>query len=151
MTFDVSDSHIQMRVISQPQYLCAIRNMINIIGGKCGLSSTETDHAVLAVDEATTNIIRHGYKDAPDQFINVAIRPLNDTAGQGMEIIIDDQCKDVSPDQIQERDLSVLKPGGLGIHILYRIMDHVHFEQRPDMQGIRLTLRKYHKPQENGS
>lgn len=147
MSFDASVYHVQMRVVSQPQYLCVIRSVINVIGGKCGLSSTETDHVVLAVDEAVTNIIRHGYKDAADEFVDIGIRPLNEKAGQGIEIVLDDQCKNVKLDQIQKRDLSELKPGGLGIHILYRIMDEVHYDQRPDSPGIRLTLRKFHKEQ----
>ena len=145
MIFDASQYHVQMRVISQPQYLCVIRSVINVIGGKCGLSSTETDHVVLAVDEAVTNVIRHGYKDAPDNEVDISIRPINDKDGQGIEIVLDDQCADTKIEQIQKRDLSELKPGGLGIHILYRIMDHVQYDQRPDAPGIRLTLRKFHK------
>ena len=72
-------------------------------------------------------------------------RPINDKDGQGIEIVLDDQCADTKIEQIQKRDLSELKPGGLGIHILYRIMDHVQYDQRPDAPGIRLTLRKFHK------
>ncbi|HCD34829.1 MAG TPA: hypothetical protein DER01_20640 [Phycisphaerales bacterium] len=149
MIFDANEYHVQMRVISQPQYLCVIRSVINVIGGKCGLSSTETDHVVLAVDEAVTNVIRHGYKDEPDKEVDISIRPINDKDGQGIEIILDDQCADIKIEQIQKRDLSELKPGGLGIHILYRIMDHVQYDQRPDAQGIRLTLRKFHKQQQD--
>ncbi|MFG0247875.1 MAG: ATP-binding protein [Phycisphaeraceae bacterium JB051] len=145
MIFDASEYHVQLRVISQPQYLCVIRSAINVIGGKCGLSSTETDHVVLAVDEALTNVIRHGYKDAPDKSIDISIRPLNEAAGQGIEIVLDDECENVEVEQIQKRDLSELRPGGLGIHILYRIMDDVQYDQRPDMPGIRLTMRKFHK------
>jgi anti-sigma regulatory factor (Ser/Thr protein kinase) len=145
MIADPSQYHVQMRIISQPQYLCVIRSVINVIGGKCGLSSTETDHVVLAVDEAVTNVIRHGYKDATDQFVDIGICPLNDEAGQGIEIVINDLCENVQIEQIQKRDLSELSPGGLGIHILYRIMDHVHYGQRQDKPGICLTMKKYHK------
>lgn len=145
MKCNASDGHVQIRLISQPQYLCVVRSMLNVIGGKCGLSSTETDHVVLAVDEAVTNIIRHGYKDAPDQFIDIAVRPLNDKKGQGIKITLDDACENVKIDQIQKRELADLEPGGLGIHILYRIMDHVEYEQHTDSPGIRLTLLKYHK------
>jgi anti-sigma regulatory factor (Ser/Thr protein kinase) len=145
MIFDASQYHVQLRVISQPQYLCVIRSAINVIGGKCGLSSTETDHVVLAVDEAMTNVIRHGYKDAADKSIDISIRPLNEAKGQGIEIVLDDECENVNVDQIQKRDLSELRPGGLGIHILYRIMDDVQYAQRPDQPGLRLTMRKFHK------
>ena len=144
------DDHIQIRLISQPQYLCVVRSMLNVIGGKCGLSSTETDHVVLAVDEAITNIIRHGYKDAPDQFIDIAVSPLNDEKGQGIHIVLDDACENVNLSDIQKRDLTHLQPGGLGIHILYRIMDHVDYEEHADSPGIRLTLRKYHKENSTG-
>lgn len=150
MNMDASVYHVQMRIISQPQYLCVIRSTLNVLGGKYGLSSTETDHVVLAVDEALTNIIRHGYKDADDKFIDISVRPLNDKDGQGIEVILDDLCENIELEQIQKRDLAELRPGGLGIHILYRIMDHVQYDKHTDGPGIRLTFRKYHKESTEG-
>ena len=56
--------------------------------------------------------------------------------------MIEDEARQVSPEQMRGRELEDIKPGGLGVHIIKEIMDEVTYEQRPN-QGMRLTLVKH--------
>ncbi len=142
----MTHSHFEMRMQSQPRYLCVARAALETLAKQYGLHQNEVDPVVLAVDEAMTNIIRHGYKDATDKPILIRINPLDDALGKGIEIILEDECVGVDLTKIRGRDLKQVRPGGLGVHILYKTMDTVEFTHRQDAKGVRLALRKYHQP-----
>ena len=76
---------------------------------------------VLAVDEALTNVIRHAYKGngGPAEVKYSATR------NQLLIEIRDSGCGDVPQIPIEER--TEIKPGGLGLVILKKVMDEVSF------------------------
>ena len=59
-----------------------------------------------------------------------------------MLIVVEDRAKQVDPETIQPRDLDDIRPGGLGVHIIREIMDHVSYEKR-DGGGMRLSMTKH--------
>lgn len=98
---------------------------------------------VLALDEALTNVIRHGYDGAGDKRILVHIREVHDPgAGEGIEIEVRDFGKQVDLDSIRGRDLDQPRPGGLGVHIIRAMMDVAEYTHA-DGGGMRLVMRKY--------
>lgn len=93
----------------------------------------------LAVDEACTNIVLHGYRGQPPGEITVAFHD----EPERMVVTITDRAAPFSPETIPAPDRA---PGweerpasGLGWHFIQRTMDSV--EYRPDAEnGNRLVL-----------
>lgn len=132
---------IEMRLLSQPRYLCVARAAIGAAVEKLGYGDGPSGQIMLAVDEALANVIRHGYEGREDQPIWLRFRPTGQPGAEGFEIVIDDQAPQVDPEQIKGRDLEEIRPGGLGVHIIRKIMDHVEYTARPE-GGMRLKMTK---------
>lgn len=101
----------------------------------------------LAVDEAVSNIVRHGYNDNERHFIEIVLKQSDDE----INITVIDDAKEfnmldftvVNIDQpIEER-----KPGGLGIFLIKETMDEIKW-QRNEGKNI-LSLTKKILKQEN--
>ncbi len=112
---------------------------------KCAESVGFDDKVVakisLAVTEAFTNIIRHGYGcQKNDNKIKVLF---DQTEGKkGLKIVTRDFGCQVDISQIKSRDLEDIRPGGLGVHIIKTIMDFVEYKKAED-KGMILTMIKY--------
>jgi anti-sigma regulatory factor (Ser/Thr protein kinase) len=74
---------------------------------------------VLAVDEACANIIRHAYRDCGDGCIALRI----ERRRERLRFRLRDRAPAVDPACVKPRDLSVCRPGGLGINIIDDTMD----------------------------
>jgi serine/threonine-protein kinase RsbW len=138
--------HIELRILSQPRYLCVVRSALEKVALNAGLSDDESGMFVMAVDEAMTNVIRHGYKEKTDQPIWVKLRPISQNGHVGLEVVVEDECQNVNLEKIKSRPLEDVRPGGLGVHIIHNTMDEVQYERRDECPGVRLTMRKYAKP-----
>ncbi len=90
---------------------------------------------VLACDEAATNVFRHGYDKTPGPLTYHA-----KVDEQSLTIQIIDQAPPVDPTAMKGRELSDLRPGGLGTFIMANVFDEVNYE--PLSAGTSLTLRK---------
>ncbi|MFM9957659.1 MAG: ATP-binding protein [Phycisphaerales bacterium] len=144
-------AHVELRLLSQPRYLCGARDAVASIARRCGFDEQTSGQLALAVDEALCNVIRHGYGDAPDKPILLRLWPLNcdQVAGPagGIRIVIEDEARQVEPEQIKSRDLADIRPGGLGVHIIKQIMSASKFEKRTGKQGgMRLIMSKVLEP-----
>lgn len=132
---------IEMCVLSQPRYLCVVRAAVSAAIERYGFHEDVVGKVMLAVDEAVTNIIRHGYANADDKPIWVKLKPADHEGADGFTIVIEDRARQVDPDQIKGRDLEEVRPGGLGVHIIRKVMDQVSYAKRED-GGMRLTMSK---------
>ena len=93
------------------------------------------EQIVLAVDEACTNIIRHALEgDAKP------VRLTCNLKGERLKIVLRDYGTPCDPARIKGRSIAEIRPGGLGVHIIQRVFDHVEYAPQPD--GTRLTLEK---------
>jgi serine/threonine-protein kinase RsbW len=94
----------------------------------------------LALEEVFTNIVRHGYEDSRPHEIVVWINTDRDR----VRIRIDDDGRPFNPLLAPAVDvgaaLSERRVGGLGIHLVKRLMDQVRYKRRPD--GNQLILIK---------
>lgn len=134
---------IMLRVVSDVRYLAGAREMVAGVAKRLGFSHDSSSHLALAVDEALCNIIRHGYQQELGRPIWMRLWPLEDDGehGPGVCIVIEDEARQVDPDQIQGRDLDDIRPGGLGVHIIRQVVDCAEYEPR-EHAGMRLTLVK---------
>jgi anti-sigma regulatory factor (Ser/Thr protein kinase) len=133
--------HIRLEMLSQARFLSAARAMVHQFAQRLGFAESECCQISLAVDEALCNVINHGYERRDDGHIWMNFWALDRDGRPGLRIVIEDRARQVDPATIKSRNLDDIRPGGLGVHIIREIMDHVHYEQRED-GGMRLTMSK---------
>ena|ERR1041385_2949368 len=135
--------HIHLEIVSDPVYLSGAREMVAAVTRRLGFSEEGAGQVALAVDEALCNIIRHGYDRRTDRPIWLSLSPIPGENGKaaGVTLVLEDEAKQVDPEQIKSRDLDEIRPGGLGVHIIKQIMDEVKYEKRGPV-GMRLVMSK---------
>lgn len=132
------------------RFTCSLHNLEKICdyitdcAKAAGLNESETYAVQLAVDEASTNIIEHGYgRECPSR-IDITCEVL----ATGLKVVIYDDAEPFNPEVVPEPELNVsledVKPRGLGIYLMRKMMDEVRYETTPD-KGNTLTMIKYHK------
>jgi serine/threonine-protein kinase RsbW len=134
---------LTLKMVSDPTYLAGARELVSSVARRLGFTEEACGQIALAVDEALCNIIRHGYerrKDGPI-WLNLWPLPGGDGAPGGLKVVLEDEARQVDPEQIKSRDLDEIRPGGLGVHIIKEVMDEAVYERR-DRVGMRLTLIK---------
>ncbi len=134
---------IELRLTSDPMYLCGARELVGCIARRIGFDDMDCSKIALAVDEALSNIIRHGYDKAFDRPIWLGLSPVKPSADSigGIVITIEDEAKQVDPSNMKGRNLEDIRPGGLGVHIIQEVMDQVSYEKRASA-GMRLVMTK---------
>ena len=146
----MSDGDIlKLEITSDPAELPVVRDQVRSWTQAQTWTEQEAADIVLAVDEALSNVIRHGYEGKPGHQIHLAFRSVRDSAhGAGLEICIRDFGKQVPLDSIAGRDLDDLRPGGLGVHIIRSVMAEVEYSHAPG-GGMQLVMRKYRERSSN--
>ena len=129
-----------IRVPASVDRLAEVRTFIRHSVAEFGGSERVADDLVQAVDEATCNVMVHGYRGrAGDIDIEAQLRE------RDIEIRILDRGPTFDPTSAPERDPGALpeptRPGGMGvgIELLRTLTDEVHHSARPD-GGNELTL-----------
>lgn len=125
---------------SDPRYLPVVRGAIGPLAAAIGWDECECRAITLAVDEALTNVIRHAYGSRPDGLIEMECRESAD----GLEITLLDNGEAPDRANICARELGCDQPGGLGTHIIRKVMDSVSYElsDKGNRFVARKTLRK---------
>jgi anti-sigma regulatory factor (Ser/Thr protein kinase) len=137
-------TEIGLCMCANPDYLSVARAAVRQVVQVVGLKGNESEPITLAVVEALTNVIRHGYGGQSDKHIIVKFNKITcgDKGKKALEIIIRDFGKQVDPKKIKGRELDELRPGGVGVHIMQSVMDEVEFAPADDC-GMRLRMLKY--------
>ena len=143
----MSDGRVlKLDLTSDPAELAKVRQVFRAWTAQHGWTEHQIADIVLALDEALSNVIRHAYDGEPNHKIEVRARALDDPVrGKGLEIRVRDFGKQVPLDKIHGRDLSDLRPGGLGVHIIRSVMASVEYFHAKG-GGMRLVMRKYQRP-----
>ena len=134
-----------LSIESNPVELRKVRTAIETQGGRVGFNKRDCHAMALAVDEALANVIKHAYGGARDKKIDIEIEELNgEVEEQGLKVSIRDFGKAVEISKIKGRKLTDIRPGGLGVHIMRKVMDEVVFECPPS-GGTLLRMVKYRR------
>ncbi|MES2309534.1 MAG: SpoIIE family protein phosphatase [Verrucomicrobiota bacterium] len=129
-----------LRVMSDTKQCKKVRNFIEGWCMYAGLNEIERGQVVLAFDEAFTNVLRHAYIGEIGNPIDISAT-LTETH---LQFKMRDYGKTFDPDKIPNRPLEMIKPGGLGMHILHLTFQEVtHLPQNP---GTELLLTKNLNP-----
>jgi serine/threonine-protein kinase RsbW len=120
-----------------------ICDFVTECAANAGLDESEVYAVQLAVDEASTNIIEHGYGGECPSRIDITCETLED----GLKVILYDDAQPFEPTDVPEPETNVpleeLKPRGLGIFLMRKMMDEVKYQPTPD-RGNTLTMIKHH-------
>jgi anti-sigma regulatory factor (Ser/Thr protein kinase) len=132
---------IQVDVLSKPKLLRSIRELVRCYVMDAGFSSDTADGVVLAVDEACTNAIRHSYAGSCEERLQLLLQ----CREAGIEIVLRDQGEPAPARRIAHTDVptpdpSTLKPGGLGVKLIFQVFDEVQFRPGAD-RGNEVVMR----------
>jgi len=132
----------EITIPAQMSYMGQVRDFIEHIGSKYKYSDKIINSYKLVIEEACTNIIRHGYRDIKggEVSIKAIIRQ------QSLTIVIIDQGISYDPRQAQTPDLEkyiqIGKKGGLGIFMMRKLMDDVQYNITSRGNELRLTKQR---------
>jgi anti-sigma regulatory factor (Ser/Thr protein kinase) len=125
-------------VEARSRNLRSLRQVIRDTAEEAGCGEACVRDIVIAIDEACQNVIRHGYGgDGPGEIIVEVGRE-----GDRLVFNVIDFADPVDPETVQPRDLTDLRPGGLGTHFINECMDHWSFTSPPAGAGNCLTMSK---------
>ena len=123
------------------EFLDEIREFVAEIAREGGFNDREVYSLQLAADEAATNIIEHAYEGSLDADFDVSCEMDDDT----FVITMRDTGKPFNPSNVRlpdlKADLSERKIGGLGVYLMRKLMDEVHYISNP-RTGNLLTMTK---------
>jgi len=129
----------EITIPAQMSYLTQIRDFVEHIGKKYHYHDKVINSFKLVIDEACTNIIRHGYRDIKNGEITIKaiVRRLS------LTIVIVDQGTSYDPQQANTPDLAnyvnIGKKGGLGILMMRKLMDNLQYSVTERGNEFRLT------------
>lgn len=140
------DQQEKFAIHARLEQLARVRRHVEHLACEIGFDEYARGQLVLAIDEALTNVIRHGYGGACDQPIEITLQTvLCPTRGTGVVVVIRDYGRQVDPATIKGRPLDEIRPGGLGVHIIREVMDEAEYSC-PAGGGMQLRLCKYLSP-----
>jgi serine/threonine-protein kinase RsbW len=126
--------------------LVMIRDFVTRVGSQAGLSEAEVGQLELAVDEACANVIEHAYGE--DRTKQVMVRAVFDDDTLRIHVI--DTGQGFDPTNVPEQELKDLiarrKTGGLGMRLIKRLMDEVHYDIEPGSRNELRMVKKLRKP-----
>jgi serine/threonine-protein kinase RsbW len=133
---------VVLSVPSRTDFLAVIRDVARRLGDMAGFDAAVSEQIALAVDEAATNVIEHAYEGAPDRRVEVR----GEDRGDSLQIEVVDNGRGVDPRSVPRVDLdryvSERRKGGLGVHLMGKIMDQVTFQRSGRRNVCRLVKRR---------
>jgi anti-sigma regulatory factor (Ser/Thr protein kinase) len=131
-----------LQVPSRTEFLATVRDVTRRMAEICGFDRSLAEQLALAVDEASTNVIEHAYAGAQDRVIELRYWD----GGDELRIDVVDDGRAVETRAVPKLDLqryaSERRKGGLGMHLMGRIMDSVSFRRSSEKNVCCMSKRK---------
>jgi serine/threonine-protein kinase RsbW len=131
-----------LAIPSQTRFLGLVRDLTKKMAETAGFDAPTAERLALAVDEATTNVIEHAYRGAADREIELRY----EDRGPEFRVDVVDNGQTVDPRSVPlfdaERYMSERRTGGLGVHLMEKIMDSVTFSRSARRNVCCLVKRK---------
>jgi serine/threonine-protein kinase RsbW len=127
---------------SETFFLGLVRDVTRKMAESAGFDETTASQIALAVDEAVTNVLEHAYHGAVGRPVELCF--LDD--GAEFRVEVRDGGDRVEPIEVPEVDLrqyaTERRTGGLGVHLMGKIMDSVIFERSGERNVCCLVKRR---------
>ena len=126
--------------------LAAIGEFISRAAESAGLDACAVYAVQVAVDEACTNIIEHGYGGEGHGEVECTCRIESD----GLTVVLRDDGSPFDPGCVTRPDLDAKiedrNNSGLGVYLMHRLMDEVQFECSPDSRNVLTMVKRKEAP-----
>ena len=131
-----------LQIPSRTEFLAVVRDVTRGWAEVAGFEKKDAEQIALAVDEAVTNVIEHAYGGAGDKVVELRF----EDRGEDFQVDVVDNGITVDPKTMPRVDLekyaSERRTGGLGVHLMSRIMDSVTFRRSARRNVCCLVRRK---------
>lgn len=139
-----SSKEAQLTVPAVAESLPVLRNFITKSGIEFGFTNHEINAFRISIDEACTNIIKHGYRGKEPGSIVLKVKARRDR----LVVEIIDQGENFDPNQVHKPDISEYyeksQRGGLGIFIMRKFLDSIEYEATKIGNVMRLIKFRKH-------
>jgi len=120
-----------LKVPSRTEFLAVVRDVTRSMAEVAGFDRGAAEEIALAVDEAATNVIEHAYGGATDRVVELRY----EDRGEDLRVDVVDNGAAIDPKAMPRVDLDQYvndrRKGGLGVHLMSKIMDSVTFRRSP--------------------
>jgi serine/threonine-protein kinase RsbW len=128
-----------LSVEASTEHLAEVRDFVASHAESIGLGQKTISEIRLVVDEAYTNIIKHAYRNNASEKVNIEIGSDDDQ----LWITLIDRGKSFDPESYSEPDLmrriKEKKRGGMGVYLIRKVMDQVHYNRKGKSNEIRMV------------
>lgn len=129
---------VRLTIPAKPEYISLVRLALSGLSGLRPLSEETLGDLKLAVTEACSNSVRHGYGDAGEGTVEIVYELRPDRLV--VEVADDGPGFDVEGERPAEENL---EEGGLGIAIIKAVSDEFETGDRGNGRGSRLRFVKF--------
>jgi serine/threonine-protein kinase RsbW len=129
---------IQLRIPAKAEYITLCRLALSGLAQLRDIGEDTMADLKLALTEAVSNSVRHGYGDKGDGHVDITYELHTDRLG----IQVVDDGDGFDPDEAPSYDGKELSEGGLGIAIIRTIADEFEIDSKPGARGSRLRFVK---------
>lgn len=133
----VETETVSLTIPSHPRFLYVVRSAVYPLVLGAGFSRKETRLIILALDEACSNIIKYAYGGNASKQIELSVT----VTTSDMLLQLRDTGKKVDASRIAPRELTDIRPGGLGTHFMNSIFDSIKYDTS-EGEGTVLTMIK---------
>lgn len=129
---------IHLRIPAKAEYITLCRLALSGLAQLRDISEDTMADLKLALTEAVSNSVRHGYGDKGDGHVDITYELHTDRLG----IQVVDDGDGFDPDEAPSYDGKELSEGGLGIAIIRTVADEFEIDSKPGARGSRLRFVK---------
>ncbi len=128
-----------LTVPSSTHQLEKVRRFVETHAQAAAFSEADVEQVRVAVDEACTNVIEHAYAGGGDHSIDLTVIITPDR----FTVCIRDRGRAFDPSGYREPDILEFArhrhSGGLGVHLMHRLMDDVKYRSHGATNEVCLT------------
>jgi len=114
---------------SENGFLALVRDVAKRMAETAGFDESAASSVALAVDEAAANVIEHAYHGEPGRVLEVRF----EDRGSNFTVEVVDSGDRIDPKSLPHFELARYvnerRKGGLGVHLMGKIMDSVTFRR----------------------
>lgn len=142
MSAPASPRRVELRIDSRLDQVQLLARALHALCAASGLESRAAALVELALVEAVNNVIRHAYRLEPGHLVEVAFES---TDGVVRFEVTDRGRRFTGPltphFEFDPADTAHLPEGGMGLHLIHSIMDHVAYDSREGRNTLSMTKR----------
>lgn len=134
---------IEMKIPAKTEYVGVVRLTVSGIASRMGFNYEDIDDIKIAVSEAITNAIHHGFKDSEGE-VGLGFGIHEDR----LEVMVADNGKSFDAEKVRKNagpyhsnyPIEKLPEGGLGLYLIETLMDSLKIN---DESGVVVIMTKF--------